>query len=210
MLHGMLRKYSELLLRRPYTTNAISASFIAFAGDMLAQSFEWWNLRQESTLSGHTGSSSISFSPDLWRTARIACFGLLQGAPTIAWFRALERWFGSERRLGVIARKMLVQQLIYAPIANLCFFTYVQSSLHWRDGPQATAEHVQACLHREFLPAMMASSLVWPPVQLINFLYIPPAYRVLWGSGFGALWQSYMSFSGHRVAPRPALTTPVQ
>ena len=40
---------------------------------------------------------------------------------------------------------------------------------------------------------------VWPPAQLINFLLIPSAYRVLYVNTVTLAWDVFMSYAKHYV-----------
>ena len=41
--------------------------------------------------------------------------------------------------------------------------------------------------------------IVWPPSQLINFLYVAPAYRMLYVSTVTVVWNVFMSYAKHSV-----------
>ena len=40
---------------------------------------------------------------------------------------------------------------------------------------------------------------VWPPIQLINFLYVSPAYRVLYVNTTTVAWNIFLSNAKHVV-----------
>ena len=42
--------------------------------------------------------------------------------------------------------------------------------------------------------------LVWPPSQLINFLFVPNVYRVLYVSTITVAWNVFMSYAKHYVS----------
>ena len=41
---------------------------------------------------------------------------------------------------------------------------------------------------------------VWPPLMLINFLYVPPAYRVLYVNSATVAWNIFLSNVKHVVS----------
>ena len=41
---------------------------------------------------------------------------------------------------------------------------------------------------------------VWPPLQLINFLYVSPTYRVLYVNTTNVAWNIFLSYAKHFVS----------
>jgi len=52
-----------------------------------------------------------------------------------------------------------------------------------------------------FIPALIANWTVWPFAQMINYRYMPLAYRVPFQSTCGVFWTLYLSLLNSRYAP---------
>eukprot|EP01128_Nolandella_sp_AFSM9_P011775 TRINITY_DN869_c0_g1_i1.p1 TRINITY_DN869_c0_g1~~TRINITY_DN869_c0_g1_i1.p1 ORF type:complete len:160 (+),score=17.93 TRINITY_DN869_c0_g1_i1:101-580(+) len=129
----MLLRYQALLQTQPFLVNALTSSVIASIGDLAAQTIVW---------RGHQKTNpSLPFSWDPSRALRVAAFGFCLGGPTSMWFRMLERRFSSSRQWSVVLKKIFTHQLIYANTVNFSFFVFMQTALHWREGPVSVAQH---------------------------------------------------------------------
>ncbi|KAI0936071.1 hypothetical protein AcV5_004305 [Taiwanofungus camphoratus] len=76
---------------------------------------------------------------------------------------------------------------------QLMIFIGSMGVMEGRDGP-----HIRRKYADLFAPALIANWQVWPLAQLINFRYMPLAYRVPFQSTCGVFWTLYLSILNSR------------
>uniref|UniRef100_A0A6B2LLB5 Uncharacterized protein n=1 Tax=Arcella intermedia TaxID=1963864 RepID=A0A6B2LLB5_9EUKA len=168
----------------PNISNTVLAGFISGTGDVAAQLIE---ISEDPT------------TPIYWtRTIYVTGFGLLTGAPSIQWFRLLDRWATASAAPSAVLRKVLLNQLIFSPAMTASFFIYINACQHAYSGWPRVREEAARTLRNEFLPSMVASSFYWPVVQALNFTLVPIHLRAVWNSFFAAGWNCFVSYRGHR------------
>jgi len=179
-----LDNFQHHLRVRPKITNSISGGTIGFIGDVLAQFIEQWNQPE--------------FAWNQKRSGKIMVFGFLMGTPSTWWFQLMERSFSSDRTWSVVTKKCLVQQSVWAPIAAASFFSYITIIQHHREGYTKVKQEVKRVLHIKLLHTLVVSSCFWPPLQAINFMFVPIPLRVVWNNFWLAGWNCFMSTVGHK------------
>jgi protein Mpv17 len=145
---------------------------------------------------------------DWLRTVRYASIGCAVGPSLSMWYRTLDR-FGTRNTVPIVAKKILVDQLIASPIVNgaVMIMSRVFSGDEW---PQ-----IQKKLESNYTTVMLNSYLVkkfyiffflintynnptifqiWPAVQTFNFTIVPQQYRVLTVQIVSLAWNTYLSF----------------
>ena len=45
-----------------------------------------------------------------------------------------------------------------------------------------------------YIPTYIADWVVWPPLQLVNFTFVPVRYQVLYVNVCNLLWNTFLSF----------------
>ncbi len=82
-----------------------------------------------------------------------------------------------------------------APIMNGAFMGYTQ---WWSGGSDNLLARWRAKMDRDFVPLMQRSLALWGPLHIINFLYVPQHFRVVYLSTGLVLWMAYLSWTAHK------------
>jgi len=144
---------------------------------------------------------------DLERTARFAAFGIGMGPLIGRWNLVLEKNFPLRALAGssssgqaaagkvsgkALAKRVLADQAIMAPI-GLSIFIGSMGLMEGRDIPGVKQKYADM-----YKPAIIANWEVWPVVQLVNFRFMPLAYRVPFQATCGVFWTLYLSLLNAR------------
>ena len=165
-----------MCIRDRLRTKSLSAAFLVFLSDVLAQAL------------------SPSNNLDSVRLARFAVYGLLISGPQgHFWFQFLERVVKMPGTRGAIM-KMVVDQMTFAPVATASFFGIMK--LAEGETPAVTYQFLKDNL----AATMMNSYKVWPLLNLINFVCVPVSQRVLFTSAASVFWVSFLSVVASRQA----------
>lgn len=118
--------------------------------------------------------------------ARYAVMGTLIYSPILYnWYKWLDRTFpGTTKR--IIVRKLLLDQFILTPPLLVIF--YCGMSIMERQ--RSITEECQ----KKFVPTFQRSCLFWLPAQAVNFLLIPPQYRVVYMGCASFLWVNILCY----------------
>ncbi|XP_072041004.1 mpv17-like protein 2 isoform X2 [Amphiura filiformis] len=128
---------------------------------------------------------------DWARTGRMLTIGLLLGPLNHYWYLLLDRVLpGATGR--IVAKKVLLDEIIASPIFTTSFFMGVGLL----EGN--TVGDSFAILRKKFLTVYMMDLMVWPPVQAINFFFVPPQLRVLYVNFFILIWDVFLSFMANK------------
>lgn len=86
-----------------------------------------------------------------------------------------------------------MQQFVFVPVINTYFFG-MQTLLSGGSLEDARQRVVDA------VPVSWKNSWkLWPFVAAVNFTYIPPHYRSVFGAFFATVWQTYLSWVNQRA-----------
>ncbi|XP_063215854.1 mpv17-like protein [Bacillus rossius redtenbacheri] len=95
------------------------------------------------------------------------------------WYKWLDKRFvGTAAR--TVVKKLVLDQLIFTPPVIIAF--YISMSILERKD-----DIFEEC-KTKLLPTFKTSCLFWPPAQLLNFLLVPPAARVVFVGGCALVW----------------------
>ncbi|XP_069703418.1 mpv17-like protein 2 isoform X2 [Periplaneta americana] len=160
-------------------TNTISCGVLMAAGDIIQQEIE-----------RHGSHKNKSF--DWKRTGRMFAVGLAQGPPQHVFYKFLDRSL-PKRDFRSISKKVLLDQLIASPVC-ICIFFFGMGYLEGHTWDEIVSES-----RRKFLSIYMVDWLVWPPVQMINFYFLSPKYRVIYINIVTMLYDVFLSYIKHDV-----------
>jgi protein Mpv17 len=192
--------YDNLLLDHPIKTKSITAGCIYVCGDLTSQLFEYIQ----------TSNSYIKLN---WiRTS--SCFlpgCIFDGYICHLWYNYIDKipkikYYLKLSDIGVIRIKVILDQLLFGPIQLSLFLLgygimsrYVldkseNNKLSYSDILENTWKHTSIIL----LPTFLNSCWYWPPVQYINFKYIPLRYQVLYVNTASFIFNIYVSYMANK------------
>jgi len=177
------RVYQYSFHAHPNITLALTGGCLNSLGDMVAQITEKMAAKKD------------EYRPyDLVRTLRFFTFGLIISPFLGRWNRLLETRFplrtipGSQRiSLKALSKRVFCDQIIMAPIGLGIFFG-LMGAMELKN-----ARQIKEKFDDLYKATVLTNWKVWPIAQLINFRYMPLAYRVPFQSGCGVFWTLYLS-----------------
>lgn len=175
--------YSDLLIRTPLATKAITSSCTNAFSDALCQKL----LIDASEEGGE--KKAVSFDSE--RFAHAAVTGLVWSGPiTHYWYKIL---FGrltvgiKDPLLGLMAQ-ILLDAIIFSPVTVSGYFA-VRSILEG-SGWKGASEKLRTRLFSTVLGAWK----FWPAANVINFGLVPIQFRVLYMNVLSVFWSGYLTF----------------
>jgi len=188
---ALARIYQRSFESHPHYTLAITNGTLNALGDVVAQSVQ--------LLTNPQGNEYHQSTYDPTRTMRFFIFGVGMGPLAGRWNTFLERRFplrtgrpsrstGSSRiSIAGLTKRVSSDQLLMAP-TGLAIFLACMGLMEGRD-----AQHIRGKFKDLYGKAIIANWQVWPLAQLINFRFMPLAYRVPFQSTCGVFWTLYLS-----------------
>jgi len=180
------RFYQQSFETHPYRTLAVTNGSLNALGDIVAQG-------SQKILGDRAIEKPHRY--DLARTLRFFCFGFTLGPFIGKWNVFLERRFplrtvaSSSGKVSAraLSKRVAMDQLVMAP-AGVAVFIGAMGIMEGRSPAQINQKFGDI-----YLPALSANWKIWPVAQLINFRYMPLAYRVPFQSTCGVFWTLYLS-----------------
>lgn len=191
--------YDRLLVEHPIKTKSFTAGFMYICGDITSQVLE------------HTSDNTFSIN---WiRTSSMFIPGcIFDGYICHLWYNYINKIPRIQQSLrlnefGVLKMKLFLDQIVFGPVqllllflsygvVNRCLSDYTyQSNQSIIDIFKRTWNHTKEVM----LPAFINSCWYWPPVQYINFKYIPLRYQVLYINVASFIFNIYVSFMANKT-----------
>ncbi|XP_065579353.1 mpv17-like protein 2 [Artemia franciscana] len=157
-------------------TNTVSAGGLLGLGDAIEQGIE----RVQGL---HKG---VPF--DWERVSKMTTVGLACGIPNHYWYVWLDAFIPG-RTFYCVSKKIFLDQLLYSPFCSSTFYFGI-GYLEGQSMKEAWEEY-----KRKFIFLYVSDWVFWPPIQLLNFLYVSPKYRVLFVNVTTALWNVFVSYA---------------
>ncbi|XP_037033515.1 mpv17-like protein [Bradysia coprophila] len=111
---------------------------------------------------------------------RYAAMGTLAYSPILYnWYKWLDRTFPGTNK-AIIVKKLVLDQFGVTPVLLVIFFTGMSIMERKKDKLEECKE--------KFLPTFARSCLFWLPAQSMNFLFVPPRFRVIYVGSCSFLW----------------------
>lgn len=182
VLAKVYKSYNNLIriaFSRKYLfyTNVMLSAGISSLGDIMEQNYEI-----------HTDQIQ---KIDIERTAHMAISGFTAGVICHNWYNFLDKIIIG-RSLGMVVKKILLDQFVCSPAIILSFFATVAI---FEDNP---IENFNDEVKEKFWILYKAEWVVWPPAQLINFYFLPTKYRVLYDNTISLGYDIYTSQVKHQ------------
>uniref|UniRef100_A0A1B0CQT8 Uncharacterized protein n=1 Tax=Lutzomyia longipalpis TaxID=7200 RepID=A0A1B0CQT8_LUTLO len=123
---------------------------------------------------------------DRQRSLRMGVTGITVGVVCHYWYNFIDNFLPG-RTLRLVLKKVVLDQIIGSPLVISTLFV----TLGLLDG-QSRSEIVDE-MKQKFIRLYTAEWIIWPPAQIINFLWLPSKYRVLYDNTISLGYDVYTS-----------------
>uniref|UniRef100_A0A7S4BIE3 Uncharacterized protein n=1 Tax=Chrysotila carterae TaxID=13221 RepID=A0A7S4BIE3_CHRCT len=224
---GLFNRYQAQMLESPLRTNAATSALLCLLGDALSQAVEWKMRIMSPEKEGYNYSRTVRMTAygmlagplyAMWfRTLDVTCkavsvtyqpvlsgklasflessttlSSLLQRSPVLQWASSLHK----EQALSysparILAAKVVADSLLASPLMLHAYFVSIGmlEGRAWND----ILEMAQVNFHR----AWGLSLVVWTPVQLLNFHFVPVHFQAAFVSMVNVGWKMTLSLINH-------------
>lgn len=192
-------------------TNALISTLMGTAGDAIQQNYDIMSTKLEDKQENKPGqrsesedlkdelvtsASAVTSEPKYnWtRTAHMSAAGLTTGLLCHYWYIWLDKFYGPDRVLKVVLKKVLVDQIFLSPVNLAVYFTTV-GILERSKASRIKDEIIEKGMENIYVVEWM----VWPPAQFVNFLWVPLKYRLLFDNVVSLGFDIYSPFVKYKT-----------
>jgi len=174
----VLDRIGKLYTNNLLAVNVVTSGGLLSFGDFLQQHIELWR---------KTHTTGVY---DLERTGRLMLMGLFHGAPRHYFYCALEKYL-PKKDMSTVAKKILLDELVLSVFIDSTFI-YGVSYLEGYGHDKSLEETKE-----KFPVIYMWDWILWPPLQILNFYFLPLRFRVLFVSSLNLIWNTILSYFKH-------------
>jgi hypothetical protein len=169
--------YWRLLNKHPLATKAAQSCLLVGFGDII----------------GQLVIEDVAWADfDLRRLLSMAAIGGVLVGPTLHfWYGTLARLVPSTAVAGVVGR-VGIDQFLFAPCFVVAFFAGLKLV-------EGRVDLLPELVREQWWTTVKTNWLLWIPAQAINFTFMPLHLQVLFANGVALVWNTYLSYAGHRA-----------
>eukprot|EP00357_Protocruzia_adherens_P030206 CAMPEP_0115039410 /NCGR_PEP_ID=MMETSP0216-20121206/44011_1 /TAXON_ID=223996 /ORGANISM="Protocruzia adherens, Strain Boccale" /LENGTH=165 /DNA_ID=CAMNT_0002420043 /DNA_START=64 /DNA_END=561 /DNA_ORIENTATION=+ len=158
------------------------------SGDVLMQTIEYFQAKQKAS---QHGLPAPNLRYDGRRVLNMSIYGLGFGLFAAKWYTAwLPRLIGnrSKSKLRIVCEKVMFDEFIQSPFYYLSFLPGMTmlSGGSINDAVQKTK--------KDFFRLLISDWIVWPPIQFLNFWFVPNHMQAFVVSSVSVFWAAYLSY----------------
>ncbi len=174
----IFNRYSNALIEKPYKTKMLTAGVLGAIGDCMCQTL--------------VEKKSFRENYDYQRTFNFTMIGALLSAPFChLWYMkgapAICQAVSTNKKLYPYISLVADQTLIAT--STMAMFLFISEYLK-----DFRVNDAVKNVKRKWKEAIVTNYKIWPPLILINFLLVPPHFRVLFTNFLGFFWGIYLSY----------------
>ena len=142
---------------------------------------------------------------DYKRNSQMIVFGIANNGIAVPfWLRTMWARLGAKRDLGTVGKKILADQVIYAPvvIGSVLLYTAVCKEMNGEQKPNGrdgdsmkrVKEDFEFNIRTKALEIYLYDCAVWPVASFLNYRILPERYMVTFYSVITVAWNCYLSW----------------
>lgn len=160
-----------------FLTNSITSGVCMALGDLVQQEFEFQ-------------TKVLPARYDWGRAGRMFTVGTAMGPLHHYYYEYLDKVL-PKANLKTVFLKIACDQAFASPLTLISFF-YGMGFLEHKTLQDSTAE-----IKKKLMYAYTADCMYWPPVQFINFYFLPTHYRVIYINVATMIFNIFLSYMKH-------------